>query len=157
MSTTATTAGVTVHEPTIARTTDATNSFTLSESTATSTTSTTRTTPLEGQVAAEREHVIADVKETQAGQFNAVDDLSHKLENTQAATEGLFARDLPAEVGTERAADPVGAGVVLGSTSTANTITLPATGQQLSNGLPAGVTLVQTVTTADTTSSVPPA
>ena len=51
---------------------------------------------------------MADVKETQAGQFNAVDNLSQRLENTQAATEGLFARNLPAEVGTEREADPVG-------------------------------------------------
>lgn len=150
MATTATTAGVTVHEPTTARTTDATNSFTLSESTGTPTTSTTRTTPLESQVTAEREQVIADVKETQAGQFNAVDDLSHKLETTQAATEGLFTRDLPAEVGMERQADPTG--------SSANTVTLPATtGQQTSSALPAGVTLVQTVAIADTTNTVSPA
>ena len=148
MATTATTAGVHVGQPSTARTTDATTCFTLSESTTTTTTAPTRTTPLESQVTAEREQVIADVKESQAGQFSAVDHLSQKLENTQAATEGMFARDLPAEVGTERQADPVGA---------SNTITVPATMAQTSNSLPAGVTLVQTVKIADTSNPVSPA
>jgi len=148
-TTTATTAGVTVSQPPIARTTDATNSFTLSESTPASTTVPTRATPLESQVVAEREQVIADVKETQAGQFNTVDNLSHKLENTQAATEGLFTRDLPAEVGVERQADIAGVGG-----SSAGTIVMPATGQQTSNAL-GGATLVQTVRIVDTGSVSP--
>ena len=139
-------------EPTIARTTAATNSFTLSETTGAPTTAATRTTPLESQVTAEREQVIADVKETQAGQFSAVDSLSQRLESTQAATEGLFARDLPAEVGTERQSDTMAVGVGAGIGSS-GTITVPAAGQQTSNAL-GGATLVQTVRIADTGDAV---
>ena len=158
MATTATTAGVHVSNPSVPRSTAATSNFTLSESTDPSTT--TRTTPLEGQVTAEREAVIADVKETQAGQFNAVDSLSHKLENTQAATEALFTRDLPAEVDTQRqsALTDAGASTAVGvggvsTSSTTNTIVLPATGQT-ATALPAGVTLVQTVTVTDSNTPV---
>ena len=114
---------------------------------------------LQSQVESERQEVLSSVKETHSNQFNAVDELSHKLEDTTHNALDMFKRDMPTVVASDAypastsmmPLDSPPSNPALSSSSiiiTSPTSALPQTRAALG-----GATLIRTVELAPTSSS----
>ena len=119
-------------------------------------------TQLQSQVESERQEVLTNVKDTHAEQFNAVDSLSHRLENTTSSALDMFKRDVPATIDHPLTTDDSFPTVVTGSssafedsssphlTSSSIVITSPTSAMPATKAALGNATLLKTVELPDT-------